>query len=752
MGRVFRRTIGVALCAMLTLLAGFAGAVTIHDVKPGEDVPGYLQRTQKGFDQEQYKQVVGAANAFKEGDEAIGVAASDEQSRENARKLLANTKISVLQEHPLFEDEVQKLIWKTIDLAQYEKVKDWTLGDLKKFLLTRPEEEIKGIMYGLNSDVIGSVVKLMSNDELIQVGQKISTNLPGSKLGAKGYLAARIQPNSPTDNPDDIQWQVFDGWSFAVGDQLLGTNPVDSTEENILQVENALKDIVTAFKLEDTLPWCVLGHIDIQAAVEKKHPGSTALWFQSLAGTESANATFDLTVQKMVDYAKARKGKYGLYFETGQGADYTNGHGHGFDMVTHESRKYGFARALKQYVAAAQVNGQGAWVHLNDVAGFIGPEVFKTREQLVRTCLEDIVMGKLHGLNLGLDICSTLHMPVTLDDLEWCQNQIAPANPAYLMGLPTRNDPMLSYLTTQYQDHVRLREKFGYKVNDAMWDFFKRIKVIDGNGRPTEHFGDPVWVYYQFLLAKGDTRPQEQIMAEGRKKAEEVQARGVDLAIGYGENIWDLNPKLNKAVHAKYDDAKVSLWTELSDDFIRSIPKAVPIKTTAADREEYIAAPQKGEVLSKEAVATLEKMSKSWGDKVPDVQIVISGRPERQGHHGSRPPDAVPAGTAQRPQEGRLHGQRAECSDYRRPCPRRLQVRRVSLRPGERRQADVHHPCHRGASRIGPPRVLRLHLQVQKRDVGKRRGHGPRPDQGRLRHLRYGTRSQKSGRYHRKDP
>ena len=42
----------------------------------------------------------------------------------------------------------------------------------------------------------------------------------------------------------------------------------------------------------------------------------------------------------------------------------------------------------------------------------------RTREQLVRTCLEDIVMGKLHGLAIGLDICTTLHMPVSLDDLE----------------------------------------------------------------------------------------------------------------------------------------------------------------------------------------------------------------------------------------------------------------------------------------------------------------------------------------------
>ena len=94
----------------------------------------------------------------------------------------------------------------------------------------------------------------------------------------------------------------------------------------------------------------------------------------------------------------------------------------------------------------------------------------------MRVCLEDTVMGKLHGLTIGLDICSTLHMDVTLDDLDWCIEQVMPANPAYLMALPTKNDPMLSYLTTAFQDHVRVREQFGYKVDDRMWAFFQRAR------------------------------------------------------------------------------------------------------------------------------------------------------------------------------------------------------------------------------------------------------------------------------------
>ena len=335
-------------------------------------------------------------------------------------------------------------------------------------------------------------------------------------------------------------WQVFDAFSYATGDIVIGTNPVDSQVKSVVAVEEALKDVVDTFKLKDTIPWCVLSHIDVQAEVSKKYPGSVATMFQSLAGTDDCNKTFDVTVEKILQYAKSKKGeRYGLYFETGQGSEFTNGAANGVDMMVLESRKYGFSRAVAMELA--KVQPKGAWLHINDVAGFIGPEVFKTREQLVRCCLEDIAMGKLHGLTIGLDICSTLHMTVTLEDLDWCQDQIMPANPVYLIALPTKNDPMLSYLTTSFQDHVRLREKFGYKVNDEMWDFYKRIGIVDENNKYTEHFGDPLWVYYQYWLAKGDKRSKDAIYAEGRKKMKEVEARGVDLATGHGQE--DLGPQ-----------------------------------------------------------------------------------------------------------------------------------------------------------------------------------------------------------------
>jgi ethanolamine ammonia-lyase large subunit len=369
----------------------------------------------------------------------------------------------------------------------------------------------------------------------------------------------------------------------------------------------------------------VLAHIDIQAEVEKNNPGTTGIWFQSLGGTVSANKTFDLTVDKMLELAAKRTGQYGLYAETGQGADFTNGNGEGFDMVVHESRKYGFLRALKTRIAEVQVKKMpGPWVHVNDVAGFIGPEVFNTKEQLIRCCLEDTVMGKLHGLTIGLDICSTLHMDITLDDLVWCIDQIMPANPAYLMALPTKNDPMLSYLTTGFNDHVRVRSKFGYKVNDAMWEFFKKINIIDAEGNITGHFGDPVWVYYKYRLAKSDQRSKDEIYAEGRKLITEIEERGVPIAQGYGKNIWDMEPELDKKIHALYVDSKACIWREMPESFVASVPNYMSIRTTSTDRKDYIYHPPTGEILSEQSIAKLIRLRKKWNGNIPDVQIMIS--------------------------------------------------------------------------------------------------------------------------------
>lgn len=600
-------------------------AVRLHDVLPGDDLFTYLART--GGDLGRYRQIVGAANEFKEGDAALGLAAADPASRAAARALLARTTVAQLAATPLFRDDLHDALLAALDPDAAVFVAPWSLGQLKQFLLTAEESAIAPVLPGLTSDVVACVVKLMSDAELVDLGARLFHPLPGSTIGACGRLGARLQPNSPTDHPDDIRWQVFAGWSYAVGDLVLGTNPVSSAPASVAAVEDALWDILVTFDLQDVLPHCVLAHIDVQAEVEDRYPGTTGIWFQSIAGSDSANATFGLTTASLRARARSRSGRWGLYFETGQGADFTNGHGKGTDMLIHEARKYGLARLLKADVAHAQrAAGRepAPWVHVNDVAGFIGPEVFRTREQLVRCCLEDIAMGKLHGLTIGLDVCATLHMDIGLDDLDWCLDQIVPACPAYLMALPTKSDPMLSYLTTSFQDHVRLRHQFNVQGDARMAAFFRdRLGVLDERGAPTPRFGDPVAVYVQYCRARGDARPSDDIAAEGRARLAAVRARGVSIGEGHGERPWDLPPALDAEIRELCTDARACLRAEWTPDFLVRIPGVLPLHTRADDRDDYLLHPPAGEALADSALEVLDDLKARYAGAF-DLVLVLS--------------------------------------------------------------------------------------------------------------------------------
>lgn len=94
--------------------------------------------------------------------------------------------------------------------------------------------------------------------------------------------------------------------------------------------------------------------------------------------------------------------------------------------------------------------------------------------------------------------------------------------------------------------------------------------------------------------------------------------------LGYGKNIWDLNPEINERVQFLYDDAKVCLWTELNPSFIKSIPAHILISTKSKDRKDYVYHPGTGELLSSKDIEKLNEIRKSWNGKIPDIQLIIS--------------------------------------------------------------------------------------------------------------------------------
>ena len=288
-----------------------------------------------------------------------------------------------------------------------------------------------------------------------------------------------------------------------------------------------------------------------------------------------------------------------------------------------------------------------------------------------------LVMGKLHGLCIGLDVCSTLHMDVSLDDLDFCQEAVAPARPAYLMALPTKIDPMLGYLTTGFQDHVRLREKHGLRVDDRMWAFFQRLGIIGADGKPTARFGDPCWIYLQYRQRKGDARPEAEIRAEGARQMEAVRRRGVHLAEGHGAKRYDsrARPREGGPPHLRPGQAQ----------HLGGVRRRVPV----LDDRRHLPRHPLGRPERLHPPPDHRRGARRAGDRLragPAQAVRRSvrrpgrglGRPQRALDHEPGPVRAVPADPAGGPGPRRAQGRARRSGGDERPRPRRLPHRRGS--------------------------------------------------------------------------
>ena len=136
----------------------------------------------------------------------------------------------------------------------------------------------------------------------------------------------------------------------------------------------------------------MLAHVKTQlACLQAGAP--VEVMFQSLAGTESTNLTeFDISVD-LLDRAYRTMKETGplagtaqqfMYFETGQGSEFTYGKHEGTDMTTLEALTYGLARRYDPFM-------------VNNVTGFIGPETHENDFEMLYANLQDHFMGKLLG-------------------------------------------------------------------------------------------------------------------------------------------------------------------------------------------------------------------------------------------------------------------------------------------------------------------------------------------------------------------
>jgi len=431
------------------------------------------------------KEVLAKANEEKTGDRLAGLAAENARERVAAKVVLAAVTLGDLREHPAVpyeEDEVTRIIQDDVNEYQYQRIRNWTVGELREWLLaeTTTGADIRKLSRGLTSEMVAAVAKLMSNLDLIYAANKISVTAHcNTTIGLPGTLSCRLQPNHTTDDPDGITASVLEGLSFGAGDAVIGLNPVTDSPEQVGKVLRRFAQIKEHWQIPTQI--CVLAHITAQIkAVEQGAPCD--LIFQSIAGSQKGNAAFGFdgaTVEQarqLLLQKGTAEGPNVLYFETGQGSELSSDAHYGTDQVTMEARCYGFAKHYSPFL-------------VNTVVGFIGPEYLYDARQVTRAGLEDHFMGKLSGIPMGCDCCYTNHMKADQNDIENLAALLTMAGCNYFMGIPHGDDIMLNYQTTGFRETAALRELTGKTAIPEFQAWLDKMGFTE-NGKLTQKAGD----------------------------------------------------------------------------------------------------------------------------------------------------------------------------------------------------------------------------------------------------------------------
>src|SRR5262245_22478856 len=533
------------------------------------------------------RQVFVLANPFKEGDLAVG-GTRDEDVRAEARQALGAVTVAEIRRTIFIDDAVTTGLDRSRERRFDVDLDPLAVAQLKAILVGRDAASwARRHRDALPSEAAAAVVKIMTNDELSLVARTLFNPHDGKRvtIGSPHHLGSRIQPNSPGDSDEEILFSVLEGLCHGCGDTIIGLNPASDDIDSIARLEQLLEQIVRRLNLPTR--YCVLSDIVKQREAQRRV--RVDVGFQSLAGTSRTLAGMvGLDVDDLLELARYFDG---LYFETGQGSSVTNGTAEGVDMVTLEARAYGVARHLRRSLDARAPGPR--WMIVNDVAGFIGPEVFATAAQLERACLEDVVMAKLQGLTMGLDVCSTFHMGIAPRDLRDLTRRIArSAAPAYLMAVAGNSDPMLGYLTTAFRDHPPLRSQLGRRMTTAMEERLRALGAIgDGDaGRASA----VARLYAAYMKAGGDRRMSATLEEAGVHLLASLRDRGFDLGLAGRADA-------DRRVETIYAHARAALYSTVQDAVVGDATRrSVRVRSAATDRDDYLAHPPAGERLRSE--------------------------------------------------------------------------------------------------------------------------------------------------------
>ena len=426
------------------------------------------------------------ASPARSGDSLAGVAAQSDVERMAARIALADLPLTAfLNETPVpyEDDEVTRLIIDSHDAPAFAAISHLTVGGLREWLLddATGAPQLSAVAPGITPEMAAAVSKLMRNQDLVLAARKCSVVTRfRNTIGLAGHMAVRLQPNHPTDDLQGIAASMLDGLLYGAGDAVVGINPASDAPQSLLPLWRMLDDVRSRFDIP--MQSCVLTHVTNQiSAIEQGAP--LDLVFQSVAGTERANAGFGVTLSLLREARDAAlslgRGTVGdnvMYLETGQGSALSAGAHHGMDQQTCEARAYAVARSLKPLLT-------------NTVVGFIGPEYLYNGKQIIRAGLEDHFCGKLMGVPMGCDICYTNHAEADSDDMDVLLTMLGAAGVSFIMGVPGADDIMLNYQSTSFHDALYLRRLLGLKRAPEFDAWLLRMGIAGAGGELIEAAG-----------------------------------------------------------------------------------------------------------------------------------------------------------------------------------------------------------------------------------------------------------------------
>ncbi len=426
------------------------------------------------------KMLLACASARRSGDELAGLAAESDAQRVAARAVLADLPLKIFLEEPLIPyetDEVTRLIFDRHDAEAFKPVSHLTVGGFRDWLLSYEADTaaLTALAPGLTPEMVAAASKLMRNQDLIAVARKCSVVKKfRNTIGLPGRLSCRLQPNHPTDDLRGIAAATLDGLLYGTGDAVIGINPATDSVQNCISLLDMLDGLRTRYDIPTQT--CVLTHVT--NAIEVMNAGGAMdLVFQSIAGSEAANAGFGINLSILREAREAalslNRGTIGndvMYFETGQGAALSADAHFGLDQQTIEARAYAVAREFSPLL-------------VNTVVGFIGPEYLYDGKQIIRAGLEDHFCAKLMGVPMGCDVCYTNHAEADQDDMDTLMTLLTAAGVSFVIAVPGADDVMLNYQSLAYHDILYLRSTFGARPAPEFEAWLEKMDMLDHAGR-----------------------------------------------------------------------------------------------------------------------------------------------------------------------------------------------------------------------------------------------------------------------------